>query len=226
MSTAKQTVIGIDVGGARKGYHAVAICNGIFAYKKADPDPAAIVRWCLNHNAAVVAVDAPCRWSLSGSSRQAEQELALYGKKIYCFATPTRKKAKDSRSNFYGWVFNGERLYECLAAHRYPLFDGCRSGRQMCVETFPHAIVCFMKGRVTQAGPKSTVRREALRERGYSMDGLSNIDFVDAALCAVTAEEFLKGHYRKFGDSEEGFIIVPAPLSRNQGDKPQNLLEK
>jgi len=204
----KQAVVGIDVGGERKGFHAVALLGGIVLDKKTDPDPKVIVDWCLDHKAMVVAVDAPCRWSQSGSSRLAEQKLELRGKKIYCFSTPTRARALHR--NFYKWVFNGERLYRLLAA-QYVLFSGQWANRPMCIETFPHAVTCAIAGRVVATKPKATVRRAALQKRGYGVHDLSNIDFVDAALCAVAAEGFRSRHYQQYGDRREGFIVVPAP---------------
>jgi hypothetical protein len=91
-TSSKRTVAGIDVGGDRKGFHAVALKDGQFIDQKTDCDPEKIVEWCLHNEASVVAVDAPCQWSQKGASRLAERHLAE--KKIYCFATPTRKGQK------------------------------------------------------------------------------------------------------------------------------------
>ena len=204
-----QTVVGIDVGGQRKGFHAVALQGGYFVDRTTDTNPAVIVDWSLNHRATVVSVDAPCGWSKTGSSRLAERELELSGKKIFCFATPTRERAKNHDKRFYDWVFNGEKLYLQLLRD-YQLFDGRRRKGTVCFETFPHAIVCAMAGRVVAAKPKARVRREALQNEGYNISTMSNIDFVDAALCAIAADEFRKGSYQSFGNREEGFIIVPA----------------
>ena len=113
--------------------------------------------------------------------------------------------------DFYKWVFNGERLYRLLVAH-YPLFNGQRTEGRTCIETFPHAVVCAMAGHVVSARPKATVRRQALRDRGYDVSGLPNIDFIDAALCAVAADEFRKGSYQLYGDQAEGFIVVPREM--------------
>ena len=206
MSAAKSTVVGIDVGGERKGFHAVALQGGIFAATLAASDPAVIASWCRQMKAAVVAVDAPCGWSDGGASRLAERSLAIGGNKISCFATPTRARA--NRSNFYKWVFNGERLYRQLAQH-YRLFDGARRSSLTCFETFPHAVVCALAGRVVAARPKRETRRAALRKLGYDVNSLSNVDLVDAALCAVTADAFARGSYRLFGEKNEGFIVVP-----------------
>lgn len=200
-------VVGIDVGGERKGFHAVALNNGMFVATLAHSDPAVIVSWCRQQNAAVVAVDAPCGWSAGGASRLAERSLAMGAQKIHCFATPTRVRAKQSR--FYAWVFNGERLYNQLFKH-YALFNGTRRSSLTCFETFPHAVVCALAGRVVAAHPKRETRRNALRQRGYNVGSLTNVDFVDAGLCALTADGFVRGSYRLFGEQTEGFIVVPA----------------
>jgi len=206
-----ETVVGIDVGGERKGFHAVALLDGHFVDKKAAPDPAVIVNWCVRHKAKVVAVDAPCRWSLKDSSRLSERELKIAGEKIHCFATPTYKDARANKKGFYDWVFNGEKLYECLESHQYLRFNGQRTEKQICIETFPHAVVCAMAGQVVLAKPKARVRREALWNRGYDDSSLPNIDFVDAALCAIAADEFRKDNYQLYGDRDEGFVVVPDP---------------
>jgi len=57
--------------------------------------------------------------------------------------------------------------------------------------------------------PKAQTRRRTLREQGYDDTSLRNIDYVDAALCALTAEKFLRGKTISFGDQAEGFIVVP-----------------
>ncbi|MFH1737868.1 MAG: DUF429 domain-containing protein, partial [bacterium] len=106
MSQLTQIVVGIDVGGERRGFHAVALSDGNFVGINTDHEPAVIVGWCLYYRAAVVAVDAPCRWSQAGLSREAERLLGRKG--IHCFATPTRERALHR--DFYKWVFNGEKL--------------------------------------------------------------------------------------------------------------------
>jgi predicted nuclease with RNAse H fold len=201
-----QIVVGIDVGGAKKGFHAVALRGDVFVDKTSSINPAVIFDWCIEHKAIVVAVDAPCGWSRDGwSSREAERILGKQG--IYCFATPTRERALHR--DFYKWVFNGQNLYECLT-DQYPLFDGQWTKKQTCIETFPQAIACALVGQMVSARHKSKVRRDVLRNRGYDNIQLPNIDFVDAALCAIAADKFHKANFQKFGNREEGFIVVPA----------------
>ena len=204
-SSSKQAVAGIDVGDDRKGFHAVALRDGRFIGQKTACDPEKIVEWCLRNEAGVVAVDAPCQWSRKGGSRLAERHLAA--KRIHCFATPTRERAQGR--NFYDWVFNGERLYRALASEA-PLFDGTGGSGQICFETFPHAIMCSLDGLSIKAGGKAATRRAALKRQGYDVSTLTNIDFVDAALCAFTAKKFLAGQYASYGECERGVIVVPA----------------
>lgn len=200
-------VVGVDVGGHKKGFHAVALMGNHFV-KEHFSDPANLVTWCLDYKATVIAVDAPCGWSKTGLSRLAECELVLSGKKIHCFATPTRERAENHAKGFYDWVFNGEKLYQQLQKH-YPLYNGVYCEGPVCIETFPHAVVCALAGHVVSAKPKARNRRKALQDRGYDVSNLPNIDYVDAALCAITAHAFHMGSYKKFGDREEGYIIVP-----------------
>ena len=66
-------VVGIDVGGPRKGFHAVALRDGVYLDKFASPDPLALAAWCIQVGARAVAIDAPCRWSRTGRARPAER---------------------------------------------------------------------------------------------------------------------------------------------------------
>lgn len=200
-----RVVVGIDVGAKAKGFHAVALIDGLFVDRTKDPDPAAVVAWCLGHRARLVAVDAPCGWSSDRKSRQAERDLMSEG--IGCFSTPTREIARDR--GFYAWVFNGEQIYKNLREY-YELFDGEQSKEAMCIETFPHAIACALAGRVVPAKPKAKVRRESLRNQGYDDSSLPNIDFVDAALCAVAAAAFSEDRCNFYGEAGEGLVVVPA----------------
>jgi predicted nuclease with RNAse H fold len=209
LSTLKSPpVAGIDVGGCLKGFHAVLLQNGEFWDTFQNKNPASIFKWCLQHGVEIVGVDAPCGWSLSGSSRLAERELKLFGRKIPCFMTPTLDRAKQNQMKFYEWVFNGERLYQELI-QSYTLFKGERNPGKTCFETFPQAISCALEGRLIPAKLKLKLRPKVLRKKGYHIDILSNIDLIDAALCAVSAYEFYKGNFQQFGDIREGFILIP-----------------
>jgi predicted nuclease with RNAse H fold len=198
-------VIGIDVGGPRKGFHAVALKDGRYLAKHAHADASTIASWCKRMGAQVVGIDAPCRWSTTGRSRSTERALAAEG--IYSFATPTQEAAQSKP--FYRWMLNGAELYR-LIEPRYPLFNGRNTAPgPVCFETFPQAVACALAGKIVSAKQKATVRRGLLSKAGMDTSELTNIDTVDAALCALTAHCFLMGNIKTYGEDTEGYIVVP-----------------
>ncbi|MDQ5987893.1 MAG: hypothetical protein CSYNP_03641 [Syntrophus sp. SKADARSKE-3] len=203
-------VIGIDVGSNRKGFHAVALKGGCYLNKFNSLEAKKVLEWCRGNCANVIGIDAPCRWSASregkGSARKAECELAQKG--ISCFATPNKEKAENNLG-FYGWMINGARLYQVIEAD-YPLFAGGNAPLgPTCFETFPQAVACALAGKVVSAKNKCTVRRRLLCQAGINTEPLTNIDFVDAALCALAAHRFQIGKFNIFGEKKDGFIVVP-----------------
>ncbi|WP_168795476.1 DUF429 domain-containing protein [Paraburkholderia aromaticivorans] len=205
----ERAVAGIDIGGDRKGNHLVILRGTEIVCNISKQPPAYMLEKCLQFEVTAVGVDAPCLWRVGEAGRQAEKELAR--QRIFSFATPTRELALASQSGFYGWMFNGERVYQAFAPH-FPLFKnrGATNGR-VCFETFPHAITgALLKNEVASAKKKRTQRPEVLKDAGIEAASLRSIDEVDAALCALTAK-FL--HERKvvaYGDELGGFIVVPA----------------
>ena len=201
-------VIGIDVGGIRKGFHAVALSGGQYLTKTRATSAVDIDRWCRELSPSVVAIDAPCRWSADGRARPAERELMA--QRISCFATPTRAAAATHPKNYFGWMLAGAELYGLLE-ERCALYDGraSYSDRPVCFETFPQAIACAIAGARVSAKRKCTVRRALLRKVGVDTSALTNIDTVDAALCAWAAAQFARGATVAHGEAETGFIVVP-----------------
>jgi predicted nuclease with RNAse H fold len=205
------TVVGIDVGGAKKGYHAVAFTDGKYVGHTTSGNVETIAVWVKEQGAQVVAVDAPCGWSTDGGSRPCERELQRIG--ISSFYTPTRERAILSKRDFYGWVFNGEALYVELKAH-FPLYSGgvVEAGRPFCFETFPHAITWQLRGGQADAKKKRDQRRELLEWKLGQEEAanLKGIDFKDAALCAwMAAHAVAGGSLHALGDVESGFLLVP-----------------
>lgn len=91
-----------------------------------------------------------------------------------------------------------------------PTFDGSNAAAgPMCFETFSQAAACALAGKVVSAKRKASVRRELLIKVGVDTVPLTNIDTVDAGLCAFTAHRFLGVSFKCYGDPAEGFIIVP-----------------
>jgi len=208
MSSANcNVVVGIDVGGRRKGFHAVSLCGNTILETRALEDAEAIAIWCQTRGA--VGIDAPCKWSATGRARAAERELMSDG--IGCFSTPTKAVAKSHPADHFGWMINGMALHTALSVE-YPSFGGTPvNTTKVSFETFPHAIACSLTGSRPPARKKNRVRPGLLNQCGIDDDELKNIDFVDAALCAVTAQRLLESRIRSYGSADEGFIVVPLP---------------
>ncbi|HEX6950016.1 MAG TPA: DUF429 domain-containing protein [Nitrospira sp.] len=88
MSTQVERVAGVDVGGAKKGFHAVAFQGRMLSAKLTTCSAAAVVAWCREQRVSAIGIDAPSRWSLTGRARSCERELAHAG--MSTFSTPSR----------------------------------------------------------------------------------------------------------------------------------------
>lgn len=210
---AAPTVIGIDVGGSRKGFHAVALSAGAWAGQLATSEVQELAHWCHSViGAQLIAVDAPCRWSVDGRARPCERELNAAG--IRCFASPSRAAAVSHPSNYYGWMLQGEALYRQLEAS-HPLLSGLPPAglppsAPACFETFPHAITWQLRGGNAAARQKRLQRRALLEQAGIHAASLTSIDWIDAALCALAAHHLASGRpCRAFGEPVSGLIVVP-----------------
>jgi len=205
MKASGHTVAGIDVGGRKKGFHAVALREERIVAKLATPVPGQVVAWCRELHVSVVGIDAPCRWSPTGRARLCERELAGLG--ISCFSTPSQLVGEVHP--FYRWMVNGAELYRLLGPH-YRLYDGRTPlFEPLCFETFPQAIACCLAGKMLSAKNKRVERRRLLDQAALTTDALTSIDEIDAALCALAAQSVLAGSFKVFGDAAEGFILVP-----------------
>ena len=203
------TVVGIDVGGARKGFHAVALCDGAYAGQLASHDVQELANWCLvTMCASVIAIDAPCRWSTTGRARPCERELMQQG--IFCFATPSREKAEQHPSGYFDWMRRGADLYEALK-DSHPLLTSLPStGQRCCFETFPHAITWHLRNGEAKARQKRPQRTALLAQAGITTAPLTSIDWIDAALCALAAHRVASGAgCLAFGEPDTGLIVVP-----------------
>lgn len=203
-------VVGVDVGGPKKGYHAVVLEGGQYREKLSTLAVEEVADWCRSHKASLIGIDAPCRWSRTGRARPCERALAAEG--LHTFATPSRAKGEVHR--FYRWMVQGADLYRCLAPD-YPLFDGqLPASKQICFETFPHAVACALAERTLSAKQKRADRSRLLQEAGVKTYALSNIDLIDAAICALAAHRLGAGMFKAYGDAVEGFIVVPSSVGR------------
>lgn len=201
-------VIGIDVGGPKKGFHGVAFREGSYWEKFSTLNAMLMAKWCLENDARAVGIDAPCRWSQNGRARAAERALMQEG--IWCFSTPTQAIAKSHPKRNFHWMLAGAELYRLLVKSGYSLFDGHNTvSGPVCFETFPQAVACALAGKIVSAKRKGIVRRKLLSAVGVDTIPLTNIDTVDAALCALTAHCIVAGDYKTYGDARDGLIVVP-----------------
>jgi len=217
------TVVGIDVGGPRKGFHAVALRDGVYAGQLRSRDVEELSHWCRSViGASVIAIDAPCRWSTGGRARPCERELMQQG--IFCFATPSREKADQHPSGYFDWMRRGADLYQALE-DSHPLLTSLPCpGQRCCFETFPHAITWHLRGGEAKARQKRPERTALLAQAGISTAPLTNIDWIDAALCALTAHRVAsRAVCLAFGEPDTGLIVVPecpGPSGETSLDRP------
>ena len=156
-------LIGVDVGGPAKGFHAVALQDRTITSKLRSRSADEVAAWVQSRGADVVAIDAPCRWRQPrGPSRTAERQMAGAG--ISSFSTPTEEKAAEHP--FYTWMLAGMKLYAALRP-THPVYDGTPRTSQVCFETFPQAVACALAGEVVSAKEKNWCAA------AYSADGAS-----------------------------------------------------
>ena len=204
------TAVGIDVGGPRKGFHAVALTGGAYAGQLATSDVQDLAHWCRSVvQASVVAIDAPCRLSSDGRARPCERELMRKG--IWCFSSPSEQKAHAPHpTGYYDWMLQGETLYRALEVS-HPLVARLPVDGPGCFETFPHAITWHLRGGQAQASQKRKQRRELLQREGIDLAPLTSIDWIDAALCSLTAQIVATGGACvAYGEPQTGWILVPS----------------
>lgn len=161
---------------------------------------------------AVVAVDAPSAWGVSGGSRVCEQHLRRVA--IQSYGTPADPERREHR--FYSWMKVGVRVYEVLREAGYPTYRG-GAVRGTAAEVFPHATSVVLAGCLPPAPLSRAGRREwrteVLARAGVATAALRTADAVDAALAALTGVLALRGDFVALGRLEDGFLVVPAPFS-------------
>ena len=66
----------------------------------------------------------------------------------------------------------------------------------------------------SSAKQKRSIRRNLLHRANIDTSRLTNIDQIDAALCALAVDQFVLGNFKPYGDTKDGFIVVPGrPLT-------------
>jgi predicted nuclease with RNAse H fold len=191
-----ETVVGVDVGGRRKGFHACALRGDeIVAGPKQLADVPSAVEWVAALGPAAVALDSPKTCAPDGeSSRADERELA----RAVCGIRWTPERSRLAGNPYYEWVEHGLELYDALAA--------AGIDRDRLVEVFPTAAWTIWAG--LRAGrPRSEWSANALAD--LDLDGVPDRhltqDDRDAVAAALVARLYAEGRTQAFGE-----IIVPA----------------
>ena len=201
--SSRTAAVGIDVAELRKGLDLVGLDrdrNVLASRRRLTIDEVATIT--LSLRPAVVCVDSPSGWSISGASRAAERQLARLGIQSY------RTGPDPGDHPFYRWMRIGFEVFQRLAPV-YPLYRGGPvAGR--AAEIFPHASACLLAGQLRPRDvPKQRFRRTVLRGAGVPEDQLESPDQVDAALGALTGLLGLEGEHATAGDPDEGIILIP-----------------
>lgn len=190
------TVVGIDVGGEKKGFHGCAIDGErIVAGPQALGGVAATVDWVAWFEPTTIAIDSPCEAAPAGTkARPDEKEFNRAGICGIRFTPPLDQLAGNP---YYEWIVHGLRLYEALAA-RLP-------GAEL-IETFPTAALTVWHG------PRGTRARGAWSREAFDSLGLEGAparrlsqDDRDAAAAALVARQYQAGATTAYGK-----IILPA----------------
>ena len=211
MSVESPVVVGIDVGEPQNGFYLVALKDNEVVKTLNSSSPTELLQTCNQLGAVAIAIDCPCKWRKPNSSvRKSESDLRNHG--IKSFYTPTKEIAPTNA--FYNWILCGEILYQEILSN-YKLFDGGSGGEGICFETFPHAIVWGLNGELVTKKDRPEFIKTYLRKANIIGLQLTNKDYRDALLCAVTAKYFLSGDIHIFGDQETGHIVVPKPRKHN-----------
>lgn len=153
---------------------------------------------------AVVAIDAPPAWGITGKCRAPEREVRRLGMGI--FATPSDPAAYDNP--FYAWMRVGFAAFAAAAAAGYPRWLGIGACAGHALEVYPHATALRLGGDPS-LGTKRVWRRAVLEATGIDTDSLRSIDAVDAALAALTGLLALDGRCEALGDEIDGVIVLP-----------------
>jgi GNAT superfamily N-acetyltransferase/predicted nuclease with RNAse H fold len=190
------TVVGIDVGGRRKGFHGCAVRGAeIIAGPQRLPDVASAVEWVAALGPVTVALDSPKTCAPAGESSRADERALA---RAVCGIRWTPERSLLAGNPYYEWVEHGLELYEALAAAGVP--------DDRLIECFPTAAWTIWAG-PREGRPRGEWSAEALA--GLGLEGLPSRrlsqDDRDAVAAALVARLHAEDRARAFGE-----IIVPA----------------
>jgi predicted nuclease with RNAse H fold len=182
--------LGVDVGGARKGFDCALVEERRLGGLWARLDRDAVVALAERARPELVAIDSPCCCAAPGqTSREDERRL----NRAVCGIRWTPDRDEVGANPYYGWVVEGLRLYEALERRGIP-----------AIEVFPTASWTRWLG---SRGKRSRAAWTRSGLAALSLEDLparSNQDVRDAIAAAVTARSHARGLTETFGE-----IVVP-----------------
>jgi predicted nuclease with RNAse H fold len=190
------TWAGVDVGGKKKGFHAVVIDDGgVVAGPQNIKEADEVVEWLEGFAPVVVAVDSP-RCAAPAGERSRACERALASAVCGIRWTPDAETL-HAGGTYFEWIRNGLELYARLAA--------ATATRWEIIEVFPTAsfTVWGEKRGQTRRARWSRLILERLALGGLPSRRL-NQDDRDAIAAALTAHLHHAGEAQNFGE-----IVVP-----------------
>jgi predicted nuclease with RNAse H fold len=190
---------GVDVGGGRKGFHAVMVdSKRVVDGPEQIRSAVEVVAWLAGRESALTAIDSPHSPAPAGQrSRPCEREFFAAG---ICGIryTPDRTTIEARRDGYYEWIQRGFDLYEALFAENLEVIE--------CFPTASWTRWAGSKGVRTRA----SWTREALGQ--IELAGVperTNQDVRDAVAAALTARAHAAGCTESFGD-----LVVPRLQSK------------
>ena len=186
-----RTVIGVDVGGRRKGFDVALLDDREVVTLTRGLDRKAAVELVSIHQPALIAVDSPRSCAPEGhSTRECERELNT----SICGIRWTPDKKRVDANAYFAWIVEGLGLYAALAAADVPV-----------IEVFPTA------SWTRWHGPRGPLTRAAWTRDGLARLRLTGVpertnqDQRDAIAAAMTAQQHTRGLTQEIGE-----IVVPA----------------
>jgi predicted nuclease with RNAse H fold len=189
--TTHGTVIGVDVGGRRKGFDVALLDDREVAALMRGLDRETVVEFVNMHQPALIAVDSPRSCAPEGqSTRECERELntSICGIRW----TPDRKRVHADP--YFAWIVEGLALYTALAAADVPV-----------IEVFPTASWTRWHGPRGPLSRAAWTRDGLARLRLMGVPRRMNQDQRDAIAAAMTAQQHTRGLTQEIGE-----IVVPA----------------
>jgi predicted nuclease with RNAse H fold len=189
--TTHRTVIGVDVGGQRKGFDVALLDDREVAALMGGLNCETVVELVSTHQPALIAVDSPRSCAPEGqSTRECERELNA----SICDIRWTPDKKRVHANPYFAWIVEGLALYAALAAASAPV-----------IEVFPTA------SWTRWHGPRGPLTRAAWTRDGLARLALTGVpertnqDQRDAIAAAMTAQQHIRGLTHEIGK-----IVVPA----------------